>query len=78
MTSFTANLTAADAIARHTISERVAAAQARALVREAKAARKAARRAARQAARQDQPRRASASQGHALPVWAARFTFPVR
>jgi hypothetical protein len=69
MNSFTSNLTAADMVARHLISERVADAEARAEVRQIRAARRAARR---------ETRRTPASQTHELPLWAFRFTFPVR
>jgi hypothetical protein len=73
MNSFTSNLTAADMVARQMISERVADAAARSEVRQIRAARRAARHAARQ-----QARRTPAAQTHELPLWAVRFTFPVR
>ena len=61
MTSITANLTAADAIARRTIEDRRIQAEQRALVR-------AARRKA---------RRTAAPVPHQVPAWAFRFLHPV-
>jgi hypothetical protein len=69
MNSFTSNLTAADMVARQMISERVADAAARTEVRKIRAARRDARR---------QARRTPVHQTHELPLWAVRFTFPVR
>ena len=59
MNSFANNLTAADMVARHLISERVADAQARTEVRQIRAARRAARRAANQQARRTRAPRAT-------------------
>jgi hypothetical protein len=69
MNSFTSNLTAADAVARQLIQERVQDAGRRAQVRAIRADRRAARLAS-------QPRPVVPPQTRDLPWWAFRFMFP--
>jgi hypothetical protein len=78
MNSFASNLTAADMVARQVISERVADAAHRAEVRSLRAAQRAARRTARRQTRPTAAPRTHGTQTHDLPVWAARFLFPIR
>lgn len=69
MNSFTSNLTAADAVARQLIQERVEDAERRAQVRAIRADRRAARQAS-------QARPVALPQTRELPWWAVRFLFP--